>query len=177
MAGTHATPNLKDLAAWWSMNPNANIATPWHRWSGWLEQCAERRRVERRAGPLAGARDDVAAPKGLGLSEGGRQENVAAGAAEVQPNGPAPVESNGRPARVACQSQRNRDNALFWAACRAAETPDLDPAPLIAAAVQVGLTEREARRTVRSAYQRVGRDTIAPREPATPVQPAMGITR
>ena len=60
-------------------------------------------------------------------------------------------------AHVARQVEGNRDNALFWAACRAAETPAVDTEPLIAAAVQAGLPEQQARRTVRSAYDTINR--------------------
>lgn len=79
-------------------------------------------------------------------------------------------------AHVARQPEGNRDNALFWASCRAAETRDADPEPLVAAAIQAGLSEQEARRTVRSAYQRVRRDIPAP-HPAPPSAPAIGRTR
>ncbi len=54
-------------------------------------------------------------------------------------------------AHVARQVEGNRDNALFWAACRAAESGIRDATPLIEAAVSAGLPERQARRTVRSA--------------------------
>jgi hypothetical protein len=59
-------------------------------------------------------------------------------------------------AHVARQLEGNRDNALFWAACRAAEAGTPDLTPLVDAAVSAGLPEVQARRTVRSA-----RDTIA----------------
>lgn len=59
-------------------------------------------------------------------------------------------------AHVARQPEGNRDNALFWAACRAAEAGVPDLTPLVDAAVGAGLPERQARRTVRSAQ-----DTIA----------------
>lgn len=55
------------------------------------------------------------------------------------------------------QSEGNRNQALFWAACRAAERGVADSRPLVAAAVSIGLTEREATTTVRSAYRRSGR--------------------
>jgi hypothetical protein len=97
------------------------------------------------------------------------------------PAPPRPAADWSRPGRVewlaahvARQPEGNRDNALFWAACRAAETPDLDPAPLITAAVQAGLTEREARRTVRSAYRRA--DCAAPAVSA-PRRSALGVSR
>jgi hypothetical protein len=72
-------------------------------------------------------------------------------------------------AHVARQVEGNRDNALFWAACRAAETPAADTEPLIAAAVQAGLPEQQARRTVRSAYDRVTRQAAT--YVATPIRP------
>lgn len=54
----------------------------------------------------------------------------------------------------------DRNNRLFWAACRAAEDAqdggeDAQDA-LLSAAVQAGLTEREALATIRSAYNRTG---------------------
>ena len=50
-----------------------------------------------------------------------------------------------------------RNNRLFWAACRAAEdgTEDAQDA-LLSAALQAGLDEREALATIRSAYNRTG---------------------
>ncbi len=45
-------------------------------------------------------------------------------------------------AHVARQPEGNRDNALFWAACRAAESNVHDFQPLIAAAISAGLPER-----------------------------------
>ena len=60
-------------------------------------------------------------------------------------------------AHVAQQPEGNRDNALFWAACRAAEAGAQDFEPLVAAAVTAGLTEREAARTVLSAQRTIGR--------------------
>jgi hypothetical protein len=71
-------------------------------------------------------------------------------------------------AHVARQVEGNRDNALFWAACRAAETPAADTEPLIAAAVQAGLPEQQARRTVRSAHDRVTRQAT---NATTPIRP------
>ncbi len=59
-------------------------------------------------------------------------------------------------AHVAKQPEGNRDNALFWAACRAAEAGVVDYEPLVAAALAAGLPERQAVRTVLSA-----RDTVA----------------
>lgn len=54
----------------------------------------------------------------------------------------------------------DRNNRLFWAACRAAEDAqdgreDAQDA-LLSAAVQAGLSEREASATIRSAYNRTG---------------------
>lgn len=51
---------------------------------------------------------------------------------------------------VAAQPEGNRNDGLFWAACRAVES-GLDPDGLADAAVQAGLTEPEARRTIDSA--------------------------
>lgn len=56
-----------------------------------------------------------------------------------------------------------RNNRLFWAACRAAEDAqdgreDARDA-LLSAAVQAGLSEREALATIRSAYNRTGATT------------------
>jgi hypothetical protein len=51
---------------------------------------------------------------------------------------------------VAAQPEGNRNAGLYWAACRAVES-GLDAAVLVAAAVQAGLTEAEARRTTDSA--------------------------
>jgi hypothetical protein len=56
---------------------------------------------------------------------------------------------------VAAQRKGNRNNGLFWAACRAAES-GLDPEPLVAAAVQAGLGEADARRTIASAGRAAG---------------------
>ena len=60
-------------------------------------------------------------------------------------------------AHVARQPAGNRNNALFWAACRNAEAGRADPEPLVAAAINAGLPEQQARRTVRSAYDTVAR--------------------
>ncbi|WP_017599017.1 bifunctional DNA primase/polymerase [Nocardiopsis lucentensis] len=79
------------------------------------------------------------------------------------PKRPAPVRATLPPRGVdaladwlAKQKEGNRNNALFWAACRAVETGagtgDLDR--LVDAAVGVGLDERSARATARSAARR-----------------------
>jgi hypothetical protein len=47
----------------------------------------------------------------------------------------------------------NRNNALFWAACRAVENGSTDLSPLASAAVKTGLTEDEATRTCASAIR------------------------
>lgn len=65
-------------------------------------------------------------------------------------------------AHVAKQPEGNRDNALFWAACRAAEAGVVDFEPLVAAAVGAGLTEREAARTVLSARRTTAHATQSP---------------
>ncbi len=80
-------------------------------------------------------------------------------------------------AHVARQPEGNRDNALFWAACRAAEAGVQDFEPLVAAAVTAGLTEREAVRTVLSAQRTI--DGVGTRPPATtrPVAAAPAFAR
>jgi Bifunctional DNA primase/polymerase, N-terminal len=52
---------------------------------------------------------------------------------------------------VAAQQEGNRNDGLFWAACRAIETGHSDLDGLVTAAVQAGLSETEARRTIASA--------------------------
>lgn len=57
--------------------------------------------------------------------------------------------------KVVREAQEGERNArLYWACCRAAEC-GLDPAPLVAAAVAVGLPEWEATNTARSAARSV----------------------
>lgn len=58
---------------------------------------------------------------------------------------------------VANQQKKNRNNGLFWAACRLAEAGELKQhgEALVAAGESAGLSEREARRTVASAAGRV----------------------
>lgn len=63
---------------------------------------------------------------------------------------------------VARQREGNRNNALFWAACRNAEAGRTDPEPLVAAAIRAGLPEQQARRTVRSGYDTIGRGPGSP---------------
>jgi hypothetical protein len=65
-------------------------------------------------------------------------------------------------AHVARQPEGNRDNALFWAACRAAESGAPDLTPLVDAAVSAGLPEAQARRTVRSAQDTIARGFAGP---------------
>jgi hypothetical protein len=55
---------------------------------------------------------------------------------------------------VAGLEEGNRNNGLFWAACRAAEE-GTDTGPLVAAAVKAGLDEHKARATVASAERSV----------------------
>jgi len=71
-------------------------------------------------------------------------------------------------AYVSKQPEGNRDNALFWAACRASEAGVIDYEPLVAAAVSAGLPERQAVRTVLSA-----RDTVARGAPGRASPPAL----
>lgn len=83
------------------------------------------------------------------------------------PRPPRPAPANpGRSARgagaladwLSSQKEGNRNNALFWAACRAAEggATDADLDRLLAAAVGIGLAEGAARATIRSAVRRRG---------------------
>ena len=65
----------------------------------------------------------------------------------------------------AVEGERNR--LLFWCACRAYEY-QLDPEPLIEAAVDSGLDEREARRTVESAARAPARAPMQEPEPTRP---------
>jgi bifunctional DNA primase/polymerase-like protein len=60
---------------------------------------------------------------------------------------------------VATLGEGNRNAGLYWAACRMAEadSPSEDTEQLIAAAVQAGLPEDEARRTVASAARKAAR--------------------
>jgi Bifunctional DNA primase/polymerase, N-terminal len=55
---------------------------------------------------------------------------------------------------VAGQQEGNRNDGLFWAACRAVEADHSDLDALVAAAVQAGLSEAEARRTIASAARK-----------------------
>ncbi len=74
---------------------------------------------------------------------------------------PSPPASHPRPGRgsdiaslggwVAGLPEGNRNDGLFWAACRAVEAGATDLDGLVAAAVSAGLPEPEAWRTVRSA--------------------------
>ncbi len=86
-------------------------------------------------------------------------------------------------AHVARQSEGNRDNALFWAACRAVEAGATDLSRLVDAAISTGLPERQARRTIRSAQDTVAQggtystplahtSTLPPRQPAAPIRSA-----
>lgn len=56
------------------------------------------------------------------------------------------------------QHQGNRNAALYWAACRAAEDAQIErlEEALVSAAVRAGLPEPEARRTIVSAVRRTG---------------------
>lgn len=75
-------------------------------------------------------------------------------------------------AHVARQPEGNRDNALFWAACRAAEAGVQDFEPLVSAAVSAGLSVREAARTVLSAQRTVGGAPVRPASEARPIPAA-----
>lgn len=50
----------------------------------------------------------------------------------------------------------NRNSALFWACCRALEDGQADLSDLVATAVALGLSRREAHRTAESARRRAG---------------------
>jgi hypothetical protein len=58
---------------------------------------------------------------------------------------------------VAAQPEGNRNDGLYWAACRAIESGHSDLDDLVAAAAKAGLTEDEARRTVASASRKAVR--------------------
>jgi hypothetical protein len=68
-------------------------------------------------------------------------------------------------AHVAHQTEGNRNNALFWAACRAAEAGATDLTPLLDAAVFAGLDLHQAVATIRSAQRTTGRPS-----PARPIE-------
>ncbi len=59
----------------------------------------------------------------------------------------------GLAAWLAGQTEGNRNSGLYWAACRAVENGATDLEELVSVAVSIGLTEREARRTARSALR------------------------
>lgn len=73
---------------------------------------------------------------------------------------PASGRGRGLVAFVLDSRPGDRNNRLFWAACRAAEDArdgrEDARGELLAAAVESGLDEREALATIRSAYQRTG---------------------
>jgi hypothetical protein len=73
------------------------------------------------------------------------------------PSAPRRPQSRASAARLAAWVARlpegDRNAGLYWAACRAAES-GLEPAGLVAAAVQAGLSEAEAGRAVASAERR-----------------------
>lgn len=73
-------------------------------------------------------------------------------------------------AHVARQPEGNRDNALFWAACRAAEAGITDYQPLVEAATTAGLPERQAARTVESARTTITRTAQRQRNARAPAQ-------
>jgi Bifunctional DNA primase/polymerase, N-terminal len=79
----------------------------------------------------------------------------------LDPPRPAPARRRGDggtarlAAWVAARPARTRNDGLFWAACRAAES-GCDPGELLGAAMAAGLGEAEARRTIASAARRAG---------------------
>lgn len=58
---------------------------------------------------------------------------------------------------LAGQGEGNRNSALFWASCKALQSGAEDLRDLVAIAVDIGLPEREAVRTVESARRRIRR--------------------
>jgi len=80
-------------------------------------------------------------------------------------------------AHVARQPEGNRNNALFWAACRAAETGTTDYQPLIDAATTAGLTERQATQTVRSAQKTIERTCQPSAAPERSISASSGLGR
>jgi hypothetical protein len=70
------------------------------------------------------------------------------------PQGDAAGDLGRLAAWVAAQQEGNRNDGLFWAACRAIATGHRDLDDLVTAAVTAGLAEDEARRTVASAARR-----------------------
>lgn len=88
---------------------------------------------------------------------------VRRGGAAVRAAKPVPTgrltrrQAEGVIAFVARQREGNRNEALYWAACRLCEhgaTVDVASAALLPAAMHAGLSEREARRTIASAFGR-----------------------
>lgn len=73
----------------------------------------------------------------------------------ARPRGRAAGDIGSLAAWVAAQQVGNRNDALFWASCRAVESGHSDLDDLVAAAVTAGLAEAEARRTVASAARKV----------------------
>jgi hypothetical protein len=63
-------------------------------------------------------------------------------------------------AHVARQTEGNRNNALFWAACRATEAGATDLAPLLDAAIHTGLDVQQAVATIRSAQRTTHRAAL-----------------
>ena len=70
--------------------------------------------------------------------------------APARPHGRATGDLGKLAAWVAAQPEGNRNDGLYWAACRAIES-GLDPGGLADAAVQAGLADTEAHRTIDSA--------------------------
>ena len=71
--------------------------------------------------------------------------------ASARPAHTAPADVASLAGWVAGLPEGNRNDGLFWAACRAVDAGVSDLAELVAAAVSAGLPEREALRTVASA--------------------------
>ncbi|MGP0028497.1 MAG: bifunctional DNA primase/polymerase [Streptosporangiaceae bacterium] len=72
----------------------------------------------------------------------------------VRPHGSDAGDLGKLAAWVAAQQEGNRNDGLFWAACRAVEAGHDDLGDLVTAAVAAGLAEAEAVRTIASAARR-----------------------
>ncbi len=78
----------------------------------------------------------------------------------ARPTGQAAGDLGRLAAWVAGQKEGNRNDGLFWAACRALESGHGDLDGLVAAAVATGLSEQEARRTIDSAARGAARKAV-----------------
>jgi hypothetical protein len=92
--------------------------------------------------------------------------------APARPTAPGLDPTQRLAAHVARQAEGNRDNALFWAACRASEAGARDLTPLLDAAIAAGLPERQARRTIRSAQDTTARTPLRQQTRVMPPSPS-----